>query len=553
MERCPNCLNNTLGLRGRCSACGYDAQAVEDARWAELQAEERLFHASLQESEERRRREQEQQEHQWRKEGLNDLEIECRWDGLRKKREQEAKIRAERIDEYVEQLREERRRERAKNTLVNNVNSYGLFGLATWAVRGVAAGLSEAMKEAAASEAAKKQADARQQREAATRKPPNTVACPRCGRGIASRDMGLHVASCQAGEWERSLIAPGQAQPSQPPIELARKDDATDTRPNNSSPLSEAVQLSCAAHDHYRQQRYAEAKPLYEKALAIYEKQHGPDYEDTVIIQWFLAEVKKGLASSPLEWTSPSQADKAQRGWNGSLPEVPHTRHGLPIGDQWYVWTPGLVHPEGPLSKEEMLRRIDSGEVKDDAFCWQPPLATFRYVFLVRRDGQLGPVPRGSDAAYAVASQQYGQLIAKKIPALLWVEAGRVIESPTAEDIRPAVQAAETLILGLEECRFIQCSRITYEEPFCYVLEFQDGSEEFHYEAVDRLILGDRVANALCKYVRRDLSWRSDFEWRRVALESGPTTAASKPATQKAKKKASKSARKKRKGRNGGK
>lgn len=500
---------------------------------------------------EQRRRERQaairDQERRWRDEGLDDDAIERRWEELRVKQQQEAKERAER----QRQLDEEQKRERAKNTLANNVNSYGLFGLATWAVRGVAAGLSEAMKEAAAKEAPKAA-----RREAAARKPAaaeatkqtvavssaaSTVTCPRCGRSVASSGLGNHLASCQAGEWERAAQQPR-------PLTRSADEGRESLTP---SPLKEAVQLSCEAHEHYRQQRYAEAKPLYERALAIYARERGPDHGDTVIARSFLAEVEKECSSAPLQLTVPPEADNGQRGWNGTLPEVPHARHDLPIDDQWYVWTQGLLHPEGPLSKKEMIRRIDSGELRDEAFCWHPRLAAFRCVSLVRQDGKLGPQPPSAEP-YHVLSQRFDQLVAKKIPVLFWVEAGRLIENPSAEDIRLSVQKEETLILGLGEYTFMQCTRITYEEPYCYSLEFQNGSVERQYEAVDGPILADRVADAMCKYLRRDLSWRSDFRWKRVALNGGPVKTAGTPPKRKATKNTSKATSKKKKKKKGG-
>jgi hypothetical protein len=66
---------------------------------------------------------------------------------------------------------------------------------------------------------------------------------------------------------------------------------------------------------------------------------------------------------------------------------------------------------------------------------------------------------------------------------------------------------------------FIQCA-LRYESPDCYILEYQDGSEDRHYRAVDERITFDRVLSGFRKYLRSDESWRTDFRWEKVDLDA---------------------------------
>jgi hypothetical protein len=99
----------------------------------------------------------------------------------------------------------------------------------------------------------------------------------------------------------------------------------------------------------------------------------------------------------------------------------------------------------------------------------------------------------------------------------LTLESGRVVADATEHDIRSLVEGEEFAILGPDPDTYIQCAE-QKEPPHGYVLEYQDGSLDRHYQAVDGPITLDRVISAFIKYLRRDPSWRSDFRWEKLEL-----------------------------------
>jgi hypothetical protein len=99
----------------------------------------------------------------------------------------------------------------------------------------------------------------------------------------------------------------------------------------------------------------------------------------------------------------------------------------------------------------------------------------------------------------------------------LELESGRIIREATEEDILAHVEGEAFAILSSEPDSYIQCAEQT-ESPSEYVLEYQDGSLDAHFQAVDGPITLDRVLSAFLKYLRGDLSWRSDFRWEKMEL-----------------------------------
>jgi hypothetical protein len=99
----------------------------------------------------------------------------------------------------------------------------------------------------------------------------------------------------------------------------------------------------------------------------------------------------------------------------------------------------------------------------------------------------------------------------------LTLESGSVIADVTEEDILSSIEGEDFTILAADANTYIQCAEQT-EPPYEYILEYQDGSLEEHYEAVDGPITLERVIAAFLKYLRRDESWRSDFEWDKMKL-----------------------------------
>jgi hypothetical protein len=99
----------------------------------------------------------------------------------------------------------------------------------------------------------------------------------------------------------------------------------------------------------------------------------------------------------------------------------------------------------------------------------------------------------------------------------LTLESGRVIAGATEDDILASIDGEEFAILGIDPDTYIQCAE-QKEPPYEYVLEYQDGSLDRHYQAVDGPITLDRVIAAFIKYLRRDSSWQSDFRWEKMEL-----------------------------------
>jgi hypothetical protein len=99
----------------------------------------------------------------------------------------------------------------------------------------------------------------------------------------------------------------------------------------------------------------------------------------------------------------------------------------------------------------------------------------------------------------------------------LTLESGLVIADATEADILDLIEAEEFAILCVNPDTYIQCAE-QKEPPYEYVLEYQDGALDRHYEAVDGPITLDRVIAAFLKYLRRDSSWRTDFQWEKMEL-----------------------------------
>jgi hypothetical protein len=118
-------------------------------------------------------------------------------------------------------------------------------------------------------------------------------------------------------------------------------------------------------------------------------------------------------------------------------------------------------------------------------------------------------------------------------PMDLQLGSGRVIRRPTKEEILCHVEGEEFTILSIDPDSYIQCSQLNYlygspmlvhrrgaihYEKGHYDLEYQDGSLDTHFQAVDRPITMDRVQSAFLKYLRGDQTWRSDFCWQKMDL-----------------------------------
>jgi hypothetical protein len=100
----------------------------------------------------------------------------------------------------------------------------------------------------------------------------------------------------------------------------------------------------------------------------------------------------------------------------------------------------------------------------------------------------------------------------------LELESGsQIIRDPTEKDICAYVGIEGFAILSVSEYTYIQCAEHD-ERTGEFQLEYQDGSVDEHYRAADEPITLDRILTAFVKYLRKDESWRSDFDWEKMKL-----------------------------------
>ena len=95
-------------------------------------------------------------------------------------------------------------------------------------------------------------------------------------------------------------------------------------------------------------------------------------------------------------------------------------------------------------------------------------------------------------------------------------ESGLTVDSPIETDLS-RIEGEEFAILSKDDGTYIQCAEDT-ESPQEYVLEYQNGSLDEHYQAVDSRISLERVLDAFKKYLNNDDSWLNDFQWERMDL-----------------------------------
>ncbi len=95
-------------------------------------------------------------------------------------------------------------------------------------------------------------------------------------------------------------------------------------------------------------------------------------------------------------------------------------------------------------------------------------------------------------------------------------ESGTVIDSPKLEDLAQ-LEREEYSILSRDPLTYIQCARTT-ERPWGYHLEYQDGSTDQHFEAINGPFSLHQVVEAFRKYLWFDDTWTSDFEWQKLDL-----------------------------------
>jgi hypothetical protein len=98
----------------------------------------------------------------------------------------------------------------------------------------------------------------------------------------------------------------------------------------------------------------------------------------------------------------------------------------------------------------------------------------------------------------------------------LELESGIVLRQVAEKDLADHIEREDFAILADGPQAYMQCAK---QSPgLGYVLEYQDGSVKEHYAATGGPVALDRVVSAFIKYLRRDASWRTDFQWERVEI-----------------------------------
>ena len=94
-------------------------------------------------------------------------------------------------------------------------------------------------------------------------------------------------------------------------------------------------------------------------------------------------------------------------------------------------------------------------------------------------------------------------------------ESGAIIDSPSEADLLRIEGEEFAILSGDSASTYIQCADQN-EPPWEYILEYQNGSLDEHYCAVDGPITLERAIAAFRKYLNGDASWMTDFEWERM-------------------------------------
>ncbi len=98
----------------------------------------------------------------------------------------------------------------------------------------------------------------------------------------------------------------------------------------------------------------------------------------------------------------------------------------------------------------------------------------------------------------------------------LELESGKIIDQPTADDIKTMIPAEEFAILSQLDQRYIQF--VCHKDIGLYILEYRDGSADSHFSTRTPVSSIDHVISAFQKYLVGDDTWKSDFEWTRDEL-----------------------------------
>ncbi len=98
----------------------------------------------------------------------------------------------------------------------------------------------------------------------------------------------------------------------------------------------------------------------------------------------------------------------------------------------------------------------------------------------------------------------------------LELDSGKHFREATEADILALIAGEQFAILSQNPGTYLQCAE--RDPPNDYVLEYQDGSTDFHYSATDAPISLERVQATFLKYLRGDISWLNDFRWEKITF-----------------------------------
>ena len=98
----------------------------------------------------------------------------------------------------------------------------------------------------------------------------------------------------------------------------------------------------------------------------------------------------------------------------------------------------------------------------------------------------------------------------------LEVESGRIVENVAEGDIATLIDGEDFAILG-DDQSYMQCAA-QGGQPSRYLLEYQEGSVDRHFRALEGPFSLERVVAAFSSYLRGDPAWKQTFAWERVEL-----------------------------------
>ena len=96
-------------------------------------------------------------------------------------------------------------------------------------------------------------------------------------------------------------------------------------------------------------------------------------------------------------------------------------------------------------------------------------------------------------------------------------ESGKIIENATAADIRDRLKGERFAVLTACAGTYLQCAEQN-DDPFEYLLEYQEEDTDHHYHAVEEPIALAQVLSVFCKYLRGDESWKTEIRWEKMTL-----------------------------------